>query len=162
MTTATCPTCSGPQVPSHAAGLLAWRHENTCLLRAAEDSTAAADHAQVARWGRFTRPMTSAEATLLSVALGYLIPPNAVTRVERWTASISRRTWPDLPPATPPAAMAALSTSAPTGADRWAEFRDLEGQPATLTVRDPHGELPPTEQHGILVLPPPPETEADA
>lgn len=169
MTIPTCPTCGGEQIGGHPSGLLGWAHANGCLVRAAEDSTAAADHAQVARWGRFTRPMTSAEASLLSVALGYVIAPNAVTRVERWTASITRRTWPDLPAATPPAAMAARPAPAPPARDPFAGLRHLDQTivtvPITETVDDPDGELPTvtltTNEPGLLVLPPLPDPEDD-
>jgi len=93
----TCPNCSGQSMADHPAGMLAWQHANTCLIRVSEDATADADHAHVAGWGRrFTRPATSAELTLLS-ALGYAIPTaGLVTSVERWTASVTRRTWPAL------------------------------------------------------------------
>lgn len=39
MTAVTCPTCSGKQMLNHPCGLLAWAHENGCLIRGAEDAT---------------------------------------------------------------------------------------------------------------------------
>lgn len=164
MTSTSCPTCSGLSLPSHPGGWLGgWQHAASCLTRTLEDARQAADFEGVRRWGRFTRSATSAELLLLA-ALGFSPPAGLVTAVVAVTAAVVNRSWPALAGATP--ATPAARPASRTAPDRWGEFRDLEGQPATVTVRDPHGELPSVDatstEHGFLVLPPPPETEADA
>lgn len=162
--TATCPTCSGEQMPNHPAGWLAWQHENGCLTRMLEDATAAADFERVRRRGPFKRTATPAELTLLA-ALGYPIPTGLLTAVAPMTTSVVYRGWPTLAGITP----APLPAPAPTAADPWAAMRPHEGQLVYVQVRevvtDPDDEFSPVEiitrEPGIFSLPAPPETDED-
>jgi hypothetical protein len=81
-------------MPNHAAGILAWQHNNTCTIRDSEDARQSADHAALRHTRWIIRPATGAETYLLGV-LGYTVPEN--TTVVRCTNSIHRRVWPTLP-----------------------------------------------------------------
>jgi hypothetical protein len=85
----------------HPAGWLAWRHANDCSLRDSEDARHVADLELLGSSRRrvLRRPATPTEATLLG-ALGYTVPVDLATEVRSITASVIRRSWPRLEPAT--------------------------------------------------------------
>jgi hypothetical protein len=88
-----CPTCAGPQMLDHPAGILTYRHSNDCELRAHEDGIRVADSERF--WSRFERPATATERLLLT-SQGFTVPADLVTAVQFLTPGVARRTWPAL------------------------------------------------------------------
>lgn len=98
----------------HPAGRLTYQHTNSCQLRAHEDGQKVADldratgdkdahYVTAGRqpWGgpgRFQRPATATECTLLaSQGLQLPEPPTILlTRLDFWSRGVCRRTWPQL------------------------------------------------------------------
>lgn len=98
---AACPSCGGLQMVGHPAGLLAWRHTMTCLLRTHEDARHIAD-LDLLTWGTYHwRAATATEQTLLTAA-GHDLDPSAalVTALHRLTTGVIQRAWPALTPVT--------------------------------------------------------------
>lgn len=94
MTEPICPSCAGPQLLGHPAGVLTMQHRLHCDLLAGEDATAAADHLRLGS-GALTRTATTTERILLA-SLGHVVEDGLLTHVERVTPSVRLRTWPDL------------------------------------------------------------------
>lgn len=92
-----CPTCAGPRLLDHPAGMV-MRHRITCPLLAAEDARKVADVDELAGgWWSIQRPATATERTLLGagaddplLVILHAITPGVVRRdFEETAPSIS-------------------------------------------------------------------------
>lgn len=108
-----CPSCGGPRLTRHPAGLV-HQHRLECDLLAAEDSTRAADHDRARASWRFTRATTAAERVLLAAA-GHELPAGAVTTVDVFVPAVLRRSWAGIDLDAPPPAVAPAAPATTTG-----------------------------------------------